>query len=274
MARVGQPVGQMYGYVTDYTNGRQGFYTAADFESYNAATQRWVLKAGQLLSGTPDGLAAQPGSLRLIDQNKDGVIDDKDQVVIGNANPKMVGGLNQQFTYKGFDASVFLNFVVGNDVYNANKIEFTSNTANTVYSNVLDVMSTRYRTIEADGSLITSLSRLQEVNQNATIWTPTRNYFLHSWAIEDGSFLRVNNLTLGYTLPKTLTTRAKVEQAALLRDAEQPLHLHQIHGLRPGGEHPPRHAAHAGRGLRRLPAQPRHPVRPEPIPLISHPLAI
>ncbi|WP_426058833.1 SusC/RagA family TonB-linked outer membrane protein [Hymenobacter sp. B1770] len=212
VARVGQPVGQMFGYVTDYTNGRQGFYTANDFESYNASSNRWVLKPGQLLSGTPDGLAAQPGTLRLVDQNGDGVINDLDQVVIGNANPKAVGGLNQQFTYKGFDASVFLNFVLGNDVYNANKIEFTSNTANTVYSNLLDQMSNRYRTIEADGTPITTLGRLQEVNQNASIWTPTRNYFLHSWAIEDGSFLRVNNITMGYSLPKALTTRAHVQQ--------------------------------------------------------------
>ena len=49
-----------------------------------------------------------------------------DQTVIGNANPKVTGGLNQQFTYKGFDASVFVNFVLGNDMYNANKIEFTT----------------------------------------------------------------------------------------------------------------------------------------------------
>ena len=79
------------------------------------------------------------------------------------------------------------------------------------------------------------------MNQNATIWTPTRSYFLHSWAIEDGSFLRVNNITLGYTLPKALISRAKLHAAALLRDAEQPLHLHQVLGLRPRGEHPPRH---------------------------------
>ncbi|MDB5236397.1 MAG: hypothetical protein JWR44_3390 [Hymenobacter sp.] len=205
VARVGQPVGQMYGYVTD------GFYTADDFESYNASNGRWLLKAGRLAAGTPDGLAAQPGNLKLKDLNGDKVINDLDQTVIGNANPKAVGGLNQQFVYKGFDASVFLNFVLGNDVYNANKIEFTTNTANTVYSNVLDVMSNRYRTIETNGAPITTLARLQEVNQNAEIWTPTRNYFLHSWAVEDGSFLRINNVTVGYTLPKALTTRAHVQ---------------------------------------------------------------
>ncbi|OON69826.1 SusC/RagA family TonB-linked outer membrane protein [Hymenobacter sp. CRA2] len=211
VARVGQPVGQMYGYVTD------GFLTADDFESYTPSTTpgglgTWVPKQGLVNNlGLIGENAFRPGLIKLKDLNGDGKIDDSDRTVIGNANPKVVGGLNQQFTYKGFDASVFVNFVLGNDVYNANKIEFTSNTPNTAFSNVLDIMSDRYRIIEADGSPITSLERLREANQNANIWTPTRNFFLHSWAIEDGSFLRVNNVTLGYTLPKTLTTRAKVQ---------------------------------------------------------------
>ena len=213
VARVGQPVGQMYGYVTD------GYLTADDFTGYNAATQTWTPRLndqGQVALVNNLGLLGEsvfrPGLLKIKDLNGDGVINDQDQTVIGNANPKLTGGLNQQFTFKNFDASVFLNFVLGNDVYNANKIEFTSNTANTVFSNVLGVMADRYRTINDDGTPITDLNTLREVNQDAKIWTPTRNYFLHSWAVEDGSFLRVNNLTLGYTLPKALTTRAKVQQ--------------------------------------------------------------
>jgi TonB-linked SusC/RagA family outer membrane protein len=212
VARVGQPVGQMFGYVTD------GWYTEDDFTGYNAANSTWIPRMENGVSVLVNNLGVTgfnnlaPGQVKLKDQNGDGVINDQDKVVIGNSNPKMVGGLNQQFSYKGFDASVFLNFVLGNDVYNANKIEFTTNTANTVYSNVLADMSGRYRTIEADGTPITTIDRLREVNKDATIWTPTRQYFLHSWAVEDGSFLRINNLTMGYTLPKTLTTRAHVQQ--------------------------------------------------------------
>ncbi|RSK43772.1 SusC/RagA family TonB-linked outer membrane protein [Hymenobacter rigui] len=207
VARVGQPVGQMYGYVTD------GFLTANDFESYNATTQTWTPKAGLANNlGIIGETAFRPGLIKLKDLNGDGVINDQDQTVIGNANPKIAGGLNQQFTFKNFDASVFLNFVLGNDIYNANKIEFTSNTANTVFSNVLDVMSDRYRLVNSEGVLVTDINALNQLNQNASIWTPTRNYFLHSWAVEDGSFLRVNNVTFGYTLPKALTTRAHVQQ--------------------------------------------------------------
>ncbi|SET53085.1 SusC/RagA family TonB-linked outer membrane protein [Hymenobacter actinosclerus] len=212
VARVGQPVGQMYGYVTD------GYLTADDFLGYVAPAAggglgTWTINPDRNVVnnlGIIGEGAYRPGLIKLKDLNGDGKIDAADQTVIGNANPKAVGGLNQQFTYKNFDASIFLNFVLGNDVYNANKIEFTSNTANTAFNNVLDVMGDRYRLIEADGSAITTLDRLREVNQNASIWTPTRNYFLHSWAVEDGSFLRINNLTLGYTLPKLLTQRAKV----------------------------------------------------------------
>ncbi|RPD44944.1 TonB-dependent receptor [Hymenobacter sediminis] len=205
-ARVGRPVGEMYGYVTD------GFYTADDFEGFDAATNLWIPKSGLLPSGTAVGQVAQPGVIRLKDLNGDGTVNDLDQTVIGNANPKVTGGLNQQFTYKNFDASIFLNFVLGNDVYNANKIEFTTNTPNTVFSNLLDVMEDRYRTINADGSRITDLNTLREVNQNAKIWTPTQRYFLHSWAVENGSFLRINNLTVGYSLPKTLIQRVKMSQ--------------------------------------------------------------
>jgi TonB-linked SusC/RagA family outer membrane protein len=220
VARVGQPVGQMYGYVTD------GYLTANDFSGYVPSAT-----AGGLGSWTPrtditfvndlgvlGETAYRPGLLKLKDLNGDGKIDANDMTVIGNANPKVSGGLNQQFTYKGFDASIFVNFVLGNDIYNANKVEFTSNTANTQFNNLLDITANRYRIIEADGSPITTLARLNEANQNADIWTPTRNLFLHSWAVENGSFLRINNITVGYTLPKALTARATLRFYATLNN--------------------------------------------------------
>jgi TonB-linked SusC/RagA family outer membrane protein len=214
VARVGQPVGQMYGYVTD----KDSYLTANDFSGYVPSTTPGALGTWTPRTdinfvndlGVLGETAYRPGLLKLKDLNGDGKIDANDMTVIGNANPKMSGGLNQQFTYKGFDASIFVNFVLGNDIYNANKVEFTSNTANTLFNNMLDVTANRYRIIEADGSPITTLARLNEANQNASIWTPTRNLFLHSWAVEDGSFLRINNITVGYTLPKALTARAKI----------------------------------------------------------------
>ncbi|GAA4353268.1 TonB-dependent receptor [Hymenobacter saemangeumensis] len=205
---VGQPVGLMYGYVTD------GFYTADDFEGYSGG--RWRLKSGVVSNRALTGFSTTevtPGTIKLKDLNGDGVVDTNDRQVIGNANPKFTGGLNQQFSYKGFDASIFLNWVVGNDIYNANKIELTSYLANSHLANGLDDMKGRYRQIDENGALITDLETSRRLNQNATIWTPTRTLFVHSWAIEDGSFLRVNNVTLGYTLPKSITQYARMQSA-------------------------------------------------------------
>jgi TonB-linked SusC/RagA family outer membrane protein len=206
----GQPVGLMYGYVTD------GFYTADDFSGY--ASNQWVLKSGvvsdRLVTGfSGTGEQVTPGTIKLKDLNGDGVVDSNDRQVIGNANPKFTGGLNQQFSYKGFDASVFVNWVVGNDIYNANKIELTSYLANSNLSNGLDLMKDRYRQIDQNGALITSVETSRSVNQNAKIWSPTRTLFLHSWAIEDGSFLRINNVTVGYTVGKSIAQYAKLQSA-------------------------------------------------------------
>jgi hypothetical protein len=203
---VGQPVGMMYGYVTD------GYYTANDFKSYNYATRTGVLADGVASNAAVTGTAVAIGSLKLRDVNGDGQLTEADKTIIGNSNPKMIGGLNQQFTYKGFDASVFLNFVLGNDIYNANKIEFTTSTANTSYANLLTDMNNRVRYTDNNGVLITDANTFNQVNANATIWSPVRgNYLLHSYAIESGSFLRVNNITVGYSLPKGLLSRVKVQ---------------------------------------------------------------
>jgi TonB-linked SusC/RagA family outer membrane protein len=212
---VGQPVGLMYGYVTDFSNGK-GFYTADDFRGYNTATNQWILKDNIVSDKGVTGFSSgevTPGTIKLKDLNGDGVITPDDRQVIGNANPKFTGGLNQQFAYKGFDASIFLNWVVGNDIYNANKIELTSYLANGNLANGLEVMKDRYRQIDENGALITDVATSARVNQNASIWNPTRQLFLHSWAIEDGSFLRINNVTVGYTLPKSISQYAKLQSA-------------------------------------------------------------
>ena len=204
LARVGDPVGIFYGYRTD------GWYTADDFTGYNAATRTWSLKPGVASDLSVQGQPVAPGIIKLVDTNGDGVVNDADRTAIGNANPKFTGGLNQQFTFKGFDASVFFNFVYGNQVYNANKIEFT--TAVNPFSNLLTTMNDRYKTIDGNGVPITDLETSRNLNKDAKIWQPTRTLFVHSWAIEDGSFLRLNNVTLGYSLPKAVIAKVKISQ--------------------------------------------------------------
>lgn len=207
LVQVGQPIGQFYGYVTD------GYYSLNDF-NYDAATQTYTLK-----DGVPDSRAValgnkapQPGDLKLkkLSDSESMLITTEDRTVLGNAQPKFTGGINQQFAYKGFDLSVFMNFSYGNKVYNANKLEFTTQY---LYrdNNMLSLMNDRWKWYDDNGQLVTDPEQLAAMNQNTKYWTPAGGqYFLHSFAIEDGSFLRISNLTLGYSLPESLLQKTRV----------------------------------------------------------------
>lgn len=213
----GKPLGQMYGYVTE------GMYSFDDFD-WDANNNKWVIR-----EGVPDNSALigagnyfGPGALKfkkIADDGKD-EITENDRKVIGNALPKHTGGFGFNMAYKGFDASVFFNWSWGNDIYNANKIDFTNYHQTRKYQNLSSEMSlaNRFTTIDpVTGNNIyhgtnANPELLRELNANASIWHPimTTSAF-HSWAVEDGSFLRLNNLTVGYTLPKTLTKKWLIE---------------------------------------------------------------
>lgn len=203
--RIGDPVGSMWGLVND------GFYGLNDFD-YNTTTGAYTLKAGVPSNALIIGVV-QPGSIKFKDLNGDGIVDiNNDRQIIGNPTPKFTGGLNQQFTYKQWDMSVFVNFSYGNDIYNANKIELTNGYSNN--SNMLDIMSGRWKVISPTGQTTQWISgntaygvspaEIAAINGNATIWQPLKSagaFYPSSWAIEDGSFIRLNNITVGYTLP-------------------------------------------------------------------------
>ncbi len=217
LVKVGEPVGQMYGYVTD------GYYSFDDF-TWNSATQKWDLNADQpdCVGLTSAGNYFGPGHLKLKKIADDGTnkINDNDRTVIGNAMPIHTGGFGLNANYKGFDASVFFNWSYGNDIYNANKLDYTHYGLTRKYQNLSEEMSLahRFTTIDpASGKNIyygkdANPDRLREINQNATIWHPIMTTtVLHSWAIEDGSFLRLNNLTLGYSMPKKIIRKLMME---------------------------------------------------------------
>lgn len=212
-AIVGQPVGAMYGFVTD------GFYTTDDFlPAADPTKYEFVLKPGRIRNSIFSSTIA-PGALKLKDLNGDSVITSADRTIIGNPNPKFTGGLTQQFNYKNFDLSVFINWSVGGDVMNANKIEFTN--SYTPWANALTDIEGRWKTIDAQGQLVTDLDQLKILNANATSWLPmpgkagNNAFILHSWGIEDGSFLRINNISLGYTFPKKGLRRAGIQSLRL-----------------------------------------------------------
>lgn len=219
---VGQPVGLIYGFESD------GMYNADDFKWTGS---NWVMNNAKYVNQDPvtkvytdatgkafvdnsgiDGLSWGPGAMKLKDTNGDGKITIDDKVLIGNTNPEHFGAFGFTSTYKGFDASVNFNWVYGNQIYNANKIELTA--AFYKYRNSLASTVNSYTQIDWEtGNRITDAATLTTMNANADIWAaPTGRYATTSWAIEDGSFLRLNNLTVGYTLPGKLTKKFYVQK--------------------------------------------------------------
>lgn len=200
VVNVGQPIGQMYGYKSD------GRYEVSDFD-YNGTT--YTLKAGVANSSTVVGTVA-PGSMKLKDIDGDGIVNAKDLTIIGDANPKHTGGMVINANAYGFDLSAAFNWSVGNDIYNANKIEFTTATPNGQYRNLSSEMADgkRWTNLNAAGQLVTDPTELAALNANTTLWSPMMSRFvLSDWAIEDGSFLRLNTLSLGYTLPQDVSDK-------------------------------------------------------------------
>lgn len=217
IAKVGEPVGAMFGLVAD------GFYRTSDFD-WNSTTGVYTLKAGVVNNSNIIG-PVQPGSIKYKDLNGDGVIDvNRDRQIIGNPNPKFTGGLNNQFTYKNWDMSVFVNFVYGNTIYNASKVELTNGYTNN--ANMLDIMSDRWRTVDANGNVLQYVNSANQVvgvdpalitlaNVNAKIWQPLRGagaFYPSSWAMEDGSFLRINNVTIGHTVSSRKLAKLKINK--------------------------------------------------------------
>jgi hypothetical protein len=206
LVNVGSPIGLMYGFQSD------GRYEVSDFD-FDTATQKYTLKAGVANGIDIMGTEMKPGMMKL--KNTDGSVDNKvtasDQKVIGDANPKHTGGLVINANAYGFDLSAAFNWSVGNDIYNANKAEFGTANRNGQYKNLSTDMAdgVRWTNINpSTGELISDPAELEALNANTTMWSPyMQRFFFTDWAVEDGSFFRLNTLTLGYTTPESLTSR-------------------------------------------------------------------
>jgi len=222
-AIVGQSIGLMYGYVTD------GFYTIDDFESYDPVTRRYKLKAGVADAGGVLGVIGgahsaagfvRPGALKFKNLTGDSLITADDRTIIGNAQPDFQGGFGLNAEYKNFDFNAFFEFTVGNDVYNTGRVAFNM-LYRTTFGNMLNTMNydDRFKYIDANGELVTDLVELGKLNANATMWSPfssgTASPVFHSYAVEDGSYLRLSNISLGYSLPKSLISKVGMSRARL-----------------------------------------------------------
>ena len=210
VVEVGQPLGNMYGYKSD------GMYTPDDF-TWNGS--KWVLNEGVVDNSAVIGSNyLMPGALKLKDINGDGKVTVADRTVIGNASPDITGGFNLSAYIKGVDFSANFNYMIGNQVYNANKVEFTS--SRKFYNrNLLNSMTVDKRWTNIDwttGELITDPAQLKSVNAGKTMWSPAvQNAVFSDWAVEDASFLRLQSVTIGYTLPEELTKKVYLRRVRI-----------------------------------------------------------
>lgn len=204
----GGSVGEMLGYRS------AGRYEVSDFVGYDAASETWILKEGvddcTAVVGT-----LRPGMMKLKDLSGDGVVTGgyEDREIIGDANPVATGGFGINARAYGFDLSANFNFSIGNDVYNANKIEYTM-TGKYQYRNMTTEMAdgNRWTNLNPDGTICNDPEQLAAMNANTTMWSPmTQRMVFSDWAVEDGSFLRLNTLTLGYTLPESLMNKVHIK---------------------------------------------------------------
>ena len=207
----GEPIGQIWGYKS------AGRYEVDDFDIAKSQEKgKWILKDGVADCSTVLGTSVRPGSMKLaeIKENKTGKITTDDRTVIGDTNPAHTGGFNINARVYGFDLTANFNWSVGNDVYNANAIEYTQ-TSKYQYRNLIDKMASgsRWTNIDANGNLLNwnNAEELAALNANTAMWSPyTGKYVLTDYYVEDASFLRLSTLTLGYTLPTTLTKRVGI----------------------------------------------------------------
>lgn len=200
---VGLPVGSFYGWVT------------------NGIFQNWneVNSYAYQYQGTDAANGTAPGDIKFLDINNDGVVNDYDRTYIGNPTPAWNFSMTNSFSYRNFDMQVFLQGVAGNDIYNANRV--TLEGMYTVRNQTKKVLN-RW-TGEGTSN---SIPRAIYSDPNKNTRTSTR-------FIEDGSYLRLKNLTLGYTLPESLIKKASINSLRFYMSAQNLLTLTKYSGFDP-----------------------------------------
>lgn len=200
---VGYPINAFYGYVMD------GIFQ----------NQKQVDESSVQVPGADQYNRTSPGDIRFRDLNNDGVINDGDRTIFGNPNPQFIYAMTNDFSYGGFDLSIFLQGVQGNDIFNANNV-FQESMA--VAQNQTKSVLGRW---EGEGTSNTI--------PRAIFNDPNNNSRISSRFLEDGSYLRIKNVTLGYTLPALLLSRYRVQRIRIYASAQNLLTFTKYSGFDP-----------------------------------------
>jgi TonB-linked SusC/RagA family outer membrane protein len=194
----GQPFGSFFGYVAD------GLFQTAD----------------EVKAGAKQESGTAPGDIRFKDLNGDGVINAADRTFIGRPNPNFSFGITNTFNYKGFDLSVFINGAQGNQIYNQNRYLLES----ALYGSFSGGTITLNRWTGPG----TSNDVPRAIDSD-----PNRNLRVSSHFVEDGSFVRLKNVTLGYTLPQSVLSRISSKQIRLYVTGQNLITLTHYTGFDP-----------------------------------------
>ncbi len=178
IAKIGYPIGMMYGYIYD------GTYKLEDFDEING---NYVLKNG--IPHYTSENNTQPGFPKYRDLNGDGIINSDDKTIIGRGTPIHTGGITNNFTYKNFDLSLFFQWSYGADIINANRIMFETSFIKRKDLN-------QYASYADRWTFDNPTSDIPCVNSSSS------NLMYSTRIIEDGSYLRLKTLSLGYNIPK------------------------------------------------------------------------
>lgn len=189
IAKVGLPMGMMYGYIYE------GTYKYDDF---NKSGSSYTLKTGIPHFSTETN--TQPGMPKYKDLNGDGIINSSDRTIIGRGLPIHTGGFTNTFGYKGFDLGVFFQWSWGNDILNANRLFFESSNNKQRELNQYASYAGRWTADNPDSDIPAAT-------------TSASNRVISSRIVEDGSFLRLKTITFGYTFPKKWISKVRLSNA-------------------------------------------------------------
>lgn len=204
LVKVGERLGNMYGYVVD------GIYNTTE-EFYNSPENQ-VLSANVGFRKFKD-ISGEDGK-------PDGVVDDFDRTILGNGNPKFFGGFNNEFRFSNIDFSFLFTYSYGNDVINMNKSLYT--------------LAGLWQSGLEEYYLHHFTNQNPQVNANAwsgaydNEWDQTTSYL-----VEDGSYLRLKNIMLGYTLPVQKFNNSFVKSLRLYLSAQNLLTFTKYTGFDP-----------------------------------------
>ncbi|MBV7530240.1 TonB-dependent receptor [Chitinophaga sp. sic0106] len=194
---VGRPLGEMYGLVFD------GVYQYGDFDLMPNGT--YLLKGDVPTNGSARN-AIRPGDIKYRDLNGDNQVNNQDYTIIGSGLPKHTGGFSNDFRYRNFDLNILLQWSYGNDNINANRYVF-------------------------EGGIVNN-PNLNQFATYANRWTPDNpsntmfraggmgNAAYSSRVIEDGSYLKLRTVSLGYSLPAAVLKRAKIKSLRIYGSAQ------------------------------------------------------